>query len=363
MEYQKSKLLAFLAAEGLTPDVVLEANNARFAPTWYQKYFRTEAPSVSLDFTTIIGEDGIESLASVISRESEFTLRARKGIEKLKGEVPAIGVRRKLNAQELRNIELLLTSPSVSSSQRLTSVITSMIDDYLYTRNSVSRRVDSMVKQGLSTGRITIDTTNNPDGIVFDVPVLREDNISFSSGDWGNPDTDIIADITNEYQKSEDATDSQVVSKILIKRALWRKIANNKSVQAYVKAYIGNSGAKYVPTLSNVNDALEENLLATFEIVDDKAAVEADGVQSTFNSWEGNNAIFIPGGELGVIHNALADEQLNPVNGIEYITSGGILLSRWRERKPLCEITEAEYNAFPGFKAAKSIRILKTQGQ
>ena len=363
MEFQKSKLIAFLAAEGLTPDVILEANNSRFAPTWYQKYFRVEAPSVSLDFTTIIGEDGIESLATVASRESEFTLRARKGIEKLKGEVPPIGVRRKLNAQELRNIELLLTSPTVSSSQRLTSVIASMIDDYLYTRNSVSRRVDSMVKQGLSTGRITIDTSNNPDGVVFDVPVLADDNISFSSGDWGNPDTDIIADITREFEASEDATDAQPVEKMLIKRTLWRKIANNKSVQAYVKAYIGNSNAKYVPTLNNVNAALEENLLPVFEIVDDKAAVEKDGVQSSFSSWNGDNAIFIPGGELGVIHNALADEQLNPVNGIEYVVSDNILLSRWRERKPLAEITEAEWNAFPGFKAAKSIRIVKTLGE
>lgn len=362
MEYQKSKLLAFLAAEGLTPDVILEANNARFAPTWYQRYFRTEAPSVSLDFTTVIGEDGIESLASVVSRESEFTLRARKGIEKLKGEVPAIGVRRKLNAQELRNIELLLTSPSVSTSQRLTSVISSMVDDYLYTRNSVARRVDSMVKQGLSTGKITIDTTNNPDGIVFDVPVISDDNMSFSSGDWGHPDTDIVADITREYQKSEDATNAQPVDKMLIKRSLWRKIANNKSIQNYVKAYIGNSGAKYVPTITNVNAALEENLLPTFEIVDDKAAVESDGVQSSFNSWNGDNAIFIPSGELGVIHNALSDEQLNPVNGIEYIVSDNIVLSRWRERKPLAEITEAEYNAFPGFKSKNSIRIVKTLG-
>lgn len=363
MEYQKSKLLAFLAAEGLTPDVVLEANNTRFAPTWYQRYFRTEAPSVSLDFTTVIGEDGIESLASVISRESEFTLRARKGIEKLKGEVPAIGVRRKLNAQELRNIELLLTSPSVSTSQRLTSVITSMIDDYLYTRNSVARRVDSMVKQGLSTGRVTIDTTNNPDGIIFEVPVIDEKNISFASGDWGNADTDIIADIIKQYEASEDATNAQPISKMLIKRSLWRKVANNKSIQAYVKAYIGNSGSKYVPTIVNVNAALEENLLPVFEIVDDKAAVESDGIQSNFNSWNGDNAIFIPGGELGVIHNALADEQLNPVNGIEYVISDNIMLSRWRERKPLAEITEAEWNAFPGFKAAKSIRIVKTLGQ
>ncbi|KGE14624.1 major capsid protein [Sphingobacterium deserti] len=363
MEYQKSKLLAFLAAEGLTPDVILEANNTRFAPTWYQRYFRTEAPSVSLDFTTVIGEDGIESLASVISRESEFTLRARKGIEKLKGEVPAIGVRRKLNAQELRNIELLLTSPSVSGSQRLTSIITSMIDDYLYTRNSVARRVDSMVKQGLSTGRVTIDTTNNPDGIVFDVPVIKDTNITPASGDWANPDHDIIADINRETQAAEDATDAQPISKILITRSLWRKISTNKSVQNYVKAYIGNSGAKYVPTLVNVNSALEENLLPTFEIVDDKAAVETDGVQSSFSSWNADNAIFIPGGELGVIHNALADEQLNPVNGIEYIVSDNILLSRWRERKPLAEITEAEWNAFPGFKAAKSIRIIKTKGE
>ncbi|MBW5301200.1 hypothetical protein, partial [Escherichia coli] len=100
MELQRSALLQFLANDGITPEIMLETAEARFAPLWFPQYFRTADPTVSLEFQTILSAETLEAMATVGSRESEVPLHGRQGLEKLKGEVPPIFVGRKFNAQE-----------------------------------------------------------------------------------------------------------------------------------------------------------------------------------------------------------------------------------------------------------------------
>ncbi len=353
---QHSLLVKFLNDNGLTPSVLLENNNARFANLWFPNYFRMDDPTTRLDFATIVGQDRLEALATIVSRESEFPKHSRQGLDKIKAEIPSIGVGRKLNAQELRDIRSILNDSSLSTDVKLTRIINNIVEDMLYCRNSVLRRVDSMVKQLVSTGSVDITTDNNPNGIVFNVPIVDEGNISDSAGDWTNPDFDIIEEIEKEFEVSDNA--NRPVDKILIKRSLFSHIKRNKSVQKYYEGYLNQRG-KAIVNLESINETLTANMLPIFEIVDDKAVLQIDGVNENWNAWNGNNAVFVPGGELGIIHNAYADEELSPVEGIDYSLSDRVLLSRWRERKPLAEITEGEINAFPGFEAAKSVRIKK----
>ncbi|WP_282638100.1 major capsid protein [Sphingobacterium thalpophilum] len=361
MELQRSALLTFLANEGITPDVMLEAAEARFAPLFFPRFFRTLDPTVSLEYETIISNETLEAMATVGSRESEYPLHSRGGLEKLKGEVPPIFLRRKLNAQERRNIEILIGSNALGLPERLRQVMAREVEDFLYCRNAIMRRLDSMVKQAVFNGTISITLSNNPGGIVFDVPLVGADNRLNANGDWDNVDTDIVKDL--EAVRLKTLITGVPFETILISEAKWYKIINNKSLQNLVKGwYNPGSNARYATTLESLNNALTANRLPVFEIVSDLAYVQIDGKKSATTSINVDNAIFIPAGELGVIHNALADEQITPIDNVTYINSDGILLSRFREPKPIAEITEGVYNAFPGLTQAKNIFILNTKG-
>jgi len=361
MELQRSALLSFLANEGITPEVMLEAAESRFAPLFYPRFFDTEAPSVSLEYSTIISNETLEAMATVGSRESEYTLHSRQGLEKLKGEVPPIFLRRKLNAQERRNLEILLGSNALSLPDRLRQVMAREVDDYVYCRNAIQRRLDSMVKQAVFNGTISITLDNNPDGIVFDVPLIGADNRLTANGNWDNENTDIVKDF--EAVRLKTLITGVGFDRVLIHESKWYKIINNKSLQNLVKGYMNpGSNARYALTLENVNAVLTANRFPIFEIVSDLAYVQVDGKKSATTSINVDNAIFIPAGDLGVIHNSLADEQITPIDNVTYLTSDNILLSRFRDPKPVAEITEGVYNAFPGLTQAKNIFILNTKG-
>lgn len=361
MELQRSALLAFLANEGITPEVMLEAAEARFAPLFYPRFFRTLDPTVSLEYETIISNETLEAMATVGSRESEYPLHSRGGLEKLKGEVPPIFLRRKLNAQERRNLEILLGSNALGLPQRLREVMAREVEDFVYCRNAIQRRLDSMAKQAVFNGKISITLDNNPNGIVFDLPLLSPDNLLVSNGDWDNVDTDIVKDFENVRLKS--LITGVPFEAVLISEYKWFKIINNKSLQNLLKGFMNpGSNARYAFTLENINAVLTANRFPVFEIISDLAYVQIDGKKSATTSINVDNAVFIPGGDLGLIHNALADEQITPMENVTYLVSDNILLSRFRESKPVAEITEGVYNAFPGLSQAKNIFILNTKG-
>lgn len=361
MELQRSALLAFLANEGITPEVMLEAAEARFAPLFYPRFFRTLDPTVSLEYETIISNETLEAMATVGSRESEYTLHSRGGLEKLKGEVPPIFLRRKLNAQERRNLEILLGSNALGLPQRLREVMAREVEDFVYCRNAIQRRLDSMAKQAVFNGKISITLDNNPNGIVFDLPLLSQDNLLTSNGDWDNVDTDIVKDF--EAVRLKTLITGVPFEMVLISESKWFKIINNKSLQNLLKGFMNpGSNARYAFTLENINAVLTANRFPVFEIISDLAYVQIDGKKSATTSINVDNAVFIPGGDLGLIHNALADEQITPMENVTYLVSDNILLSRFRESKPIAEITEGIYNAFPGLSQAKNIFILNTKG-
>lgn len=360
MERINSQLLQFLADNGITVQMIIDRANERFAPVWYPRYFRVAPPTVSLDFTTIIGKSRVEAMASIVARGAEFPMRSRAGILKVQGEVPSIGVMRSLDARQIREISMMRTMPGVTDIQRLNIIIDYIFNDFQYCANAVNKRLDAMAIQAVSTGEITIDATNNPDGITFTVPLLMDAGNKLKPVKvWSDTTADIIKDL--EDVREAAIAKGRAISKVLISRSLWLKMTKNTSLQNFVKGYFNpGSNLKYAFTLSSLNQALTENQFWNFEIVDELTAVEKDGIPSPFRAWDQDNAVFVPTGELGIIHNSLADEQLTPIPNVQYGTAGNILLSRWYQHKPVTEFTAGEWNAFPGLEAIDGIFILDT---
>jgi len=360
-QHQKSRLVEFLAGEGVTPEMVLSAAEARFAPLFFPRYFRTAAPRPSLRYETVLSGESLEAMAAVVSPESEYPLHGRQGMRRLAGEVPAIAVRRQKNANDLRELQVLIASNALGLEERLRQVIEQEADDMLYVRNAVLRRLDAMCKQAVSTGSVTVTPGNNPDGIAFDVPLVPAANRLKSNADWGNENTDIVKDLETVRQKALET--GAPIAKVLVGESLWYSIINNKSLQSLLKGWFNpGTNARYAVTLEAANAALSANRLPAIEVVPDLAHVQTDGKRTPAHSWARDSAAFVPAGGLGVVHCALANEQMYPVSGVDYLVSDGVLISRWREQKPLAEVTEGVWCAFPGLEQAANMFVMDTKG-
>lgn len=355
--------------------VLVNTNLDAFKVPVWKKFFTLGNPQMGLTYATAVGKSRIEAAASVVEHGSEAPLRSRATADRYTGEVAAIKVKRKMDEQEYRNY-LTMQAVSTNDEAKKQQIIRLIWDDVSYVVNSVNARIDYMVGQALSTGKVKLDIDTNPDGIVpgeIDLLVthnyLSGNAAAFNHGNnnrlWIDaakatalPLTDIQY-ITQYYWK----TYGTVFGKILMTpEKLWI-LLNNEQVQAHLKGSLGIvAGQDALFSQANLNAYLTAQGLPVIELFDAKGAVEKDGKIVPVDLWANSKYVtFIPAGDVGVIHNAVPIEQIAPVAGVQYASTDNILVSKWSQTEPFGEFTRGEISAFPGLEVADQMCIIDTE--
>jgi len=343
--------------------VLIDTNKDAFKESFFARYFPLGNPQMGLTYSTIIGKSRIEAAASVVAHGSEAPLRSRAGLEKLSGEIAAIKVKRKMDDQSYREW-LTMQAVSTNDEAKKQQIIALIWDDVQYVVDSVTARLDWMAAQALSTGKINISTTANPDGyspgeIDLLVPSdnkgdLRKFGGSGSDDHWGaataTPMSDILKFTEDKYNET-----GVTFEKIVMTPAKWADV--RKSTE--VKEAVGD--AKF-PSLEAVNTELNSLGLPYIELINPKIRIETDGVISSIDAWANKKYVtFLPSAQAGIMHNALSIEQISPVSTVDYATANNILVSKWAQTEPFGEFTRGELAAFPGLEVADTMYIIDTE--
>jgi hypothetical protein len=350
--------------------VYVDENLEKFKAPFFPNYFSFGTPKGDLSYATAIGRSRIEAAASVVAHGSESPLRGRAGLEKLSGEVAALKVKRKMDESEYRNWMVFQGMP-VSDEAKKQQIVRLIWDDVKHVVDSVTSRLDIMVKQALSTGVVAITAATNPDGIaVGNIDMLiaanRNTGIGTAFGGtasqvWTATGAQTIADatpISDIIEMVENMEDQGIAfEKILMTPAKWRAISRVTEVMTA----IGGAGNPVSPTLEQFNSYLVDRQLPYIELVVGRHSIETNGNLTVITPWPNARVTFIPAGPLGVIHNALAIEEMTPVAGVSYAVSDRTLVSKWSETEPFGEYTRGEIAAFPGLEAADNLYIVDTE--
>ena len=115
------------------------------------------------------------------------------------------------------------------------------------------------------------------------------------------------------------------------------------------------------PTLAEFNNYLADRQLPVIELVTGRHTIETSGNISVITPWDDSRVTFVPDGQLGVIHNALAVEEMVPVGGVDYALAQRTLVSKWSQTEPFGEYTRGEIAAFPGLETADSMYIVDVE--
>lgn len=341
--------------------VMIDDANDQFAPVWFPRYFTWDAPKTQLTFETVIGRSRLNPAASMIARGSRAPLRARPGMEKVTGSIPQMAEKFKMDENDYREF-LALQSMNVSEETKFNQIMDMMFNDVKNVGDSAMKRLDYMALEAVSTGKLTLTLSNNPDGtqqlIALDLlfPTENQTNAAVS---WNNPTTakpitDIITVVNLHRPKGNR------FAKILMTWETWNKFIVTTEVQNVYTAYVGKINQIMRPTLENINSYMSSQGLPAIEIVDEVIAIEKDGVTTPQYPFKTENAAFIPAGNLGVIHNAISIEELRPVQAVTYAKYNRALISKFAENEPFYEYTKVELNAIPGVSVADSIHLLST---
>lgn len=347
-------------ADGM--QVMIDQKLDQFAKPWFPQYFPFAPQQVSLSFENAIGRSRIEAAASVTSEDSKAPLRSRPSLEKYRGEVVPIMQKFPMHKSDYRDFLALQNMVGVSDAAKRNQLLDFMFGDVRKAGESADARVDMMCLQAVSTGKVKIDATTNPDGLVMD-----DIDLLMPSGNKVNADTSwataasakpLSVDIPGIVQAA--AARGISFQKMLMDVSLWFKFIQIAEVKSLVSNMLGTKQAGNVLlTLDAVNGLLGAAGFPIIELVNRKIGVEKDGVITAINPWDVNNVSFVPAGQLGVIKNAIPIEQISPVPQVSYATYNRSLISKFKENEPFAEYTKVELIAFPAFEAIDSVYILK----
>jgi Phage major capsid protein E len=358
-----SKIASIFGVYATNLQAVVNSANDRFKPTFYDKYFGWAPTQQTLNFTSVIGASRIEAAASIVNRASGAPLRSRAELAKYQGEIPAIKEKFSMREGDYRDF-LALQALSLDDATKKKQLLDFLFNDIQNAGNAAHKRLDIMVLQAISTGKISLTVDTNPDGIVLkeDMDLLMpSDNKSTVTGTesrkWVNsatatPITDITAVVSAATLKGKS------FAKILISPVEFNRMKVCKEVVDSLISFNQLQKGASVATLDKINEYLSANLLPVLEIVDEVVGIEKDGIIGALRPFAQSNLSFIPAGQLGTIKNAVSIEQLQPVGHVNYATYKNALISKWQENDPWGEFTAVELNAFPALDAIDNIYIL-----
>jgi len=268
-----------------------------------------------------------------------------------------------MNEEEYRNY-LTVQNMSLSEEAKRSQLLDLMFGDLKKAGDAALKRVDVMVLQALSLGKVTVNATNNPDGLnLVDIDLaMPSTNFKTVIEKWSVFATaDPFQDIQT-IVKNADAEKGLMFEKILMTLNTFWKLQKCAKVVAGLNAFYRlDSKAQTLGTLEQINQFLTANQWPVIEIVNVTVGIEKDGIINPYKPFNDTSVSFIPSGKLGLIHNAFAIEQMMPVQGISYATFEKVLLKKYFTSNPWGEFTDCELNAFPGVEAIDRIYILDVE--
>jgi len=349
-----------LASKQNLQALIDNSQSALYGQSVWRQYLDWGLPQIELTFDTIIGRSRIEAAASIVDPDGNAPLRSRGKLELLEGKIPTMKEAFKLNQKEYRALQSLQALP-ISDAERKQQLIKKLYDDVSIAATSTDRRLDYMFWQGISTFKINVDITNNPDGVAFgEVDLLAASDQSRTvSVTWSTSTADPFKDINDVVDYA--ATKGRRFTEIWIESETWLNIKNLDKVKFAISGYMNpGSNKNFVVTLERVNEYLAANQLPVLKLVNVRTNIEKDGKSTIINPFKKENVVFVPAGKLGIVHNALAIEEMEPVQGKTYAKYDRTLLKKYREDNPWAEMTEVELNAFPALEQIDGIYLLQT---
>ena len=328
--------------------------------TLWRKYLEQGIPQVSLTFDSAIGRERIEAAASIVDSDASAPLRSRNKLELYKGKIPAIKEAFKMTQDEMRQLEMLKSMNINGTNNALLSFLNKDLQEAAV---SGDKRVDIMLLQAMSTLKIDVNATNNPDGVIYgEIDLLAK---SYQKQGvptvWSDSATaDPISDIMN-FTQWVWSTKGIQFGVMTMSYDMWLNFIKSAKVKTWLSSFfnIGKGSSSFAITLDNVNMALTANRLPVIDIINHVSHIEKDGKPTFYKAFDVNAVSFMPAGKIGKLFNAVSMEKLHPVESVSYADFGPTLVKKYADNNPLTEYTEMEMNAFPSVDVDK-IFILTT---
>jgi len=362
--YNKYDLLGQLLGSADLQGFVDKVMSTRHNVAKWKSYFAWDTMKIDDSFDAMEAEVDLYPMASLIDYDSPKPKRATQGITIYSGKIPKMGHAFELTEQDLRQMMVIINRGGAVSSREIFDLMYNTVNKLEFGAHA---RLNYMGFQGMSTGKIVVDSSNNPDGGVIytvdlRVPSANKKYAGFSNGvsaAWTDPTATPLTDLKDWVEWAEDnylPTDIMRMSK-----NLWRTFSTHPNVIKDVRAYFANTNLTGgVVANAQLRAYMNEIGLPLIEIIDERSGLQLDGVTTNVGAWDESNITLSAAGQVGLVKNAEPISVNDPSKRSAFTEGGRIKIVEKNDDSLITRGFEMEALAVPILSSAKQYSIMDT---
>ncbi len=327
---------------------------AKAAPAHMYQAFFPEQVTPSLKWESILNSDQYATAAPVISFGDAAPVAARRQVEKLSGDIPPIAFKRSLPEEYIINLN------NVNYRQ---AIISRIFDDAMWCTESIKYRLDFMALQLLSSGKITLDSDTNADGIVetLDYKLSTWQKV-YPGTVWSSIST--ATPLTNLYTWCKALRDKGFLpNAIWMTRTEFQYLKTSTEFITTYKALFSNGKVQTAWLgLAAVNEIITNNDLPPIYLIDDMIDYQkANGTLDVVRrAWKTSTVAITSGTDFGKTLFAPTAEEIIVNKNYMLAKAGNIAVQKYSIPDPIQEWTKAKAVAFPVWSASNKIIMANT---
>lgn len=330
---------------------LVNKRNERLAPVIYREFLDWDVPQLSLSYKNIIGDERVAAMAAVNASGSAAPLRERIGMQVYEGKIPYISHKFAMDEDKLREFLTLSESKLITPEQNKKMTLDLMFNDIKLAIDGVENRLDFIFLRQLSTAKIDLTTSSNPDGVALGkLSILpKEENIITPKVFWDDEKANPIQDIDDAV----DAIETEIGVKpdvIFMNKKTFNLLINKAKTADFFKKL---GVAAVLMDLAKVNEYLKQNSLPEIRILNKKFKVQGTkGKMTSIDGFVDGAVTFAFSGKLGLVKNAInlqaARQTSNNSQGTFSNVKDGIWVQKWSpEAEEYTEYTKGQTIAMP----------------
>lgn len=341
--------------KGITIRVVETLNGDDAPRTYLHRELLKKDFSVTGKWETLIGEHQLVA-ADFVAMDSSLPLKSRGSLGKASGDIPKQGIEFTLNEKQLSELDALVAQGGSKE-----QIVAKLFADTPKAIGGVYEKNEFAFLQGLSTGITLVEDPNNvgtgvrldfgyPSSNKFNMPQITED---LNVDQFLQPLLDKAS--TDGNSPSVAYTDPATIN--ALRSTDWAK-------QLFVTgggvAVMGADSKLPRPSLSKLNEVLQDEYGFVFRPINRSVRLQKDGVNTDVKPWAPGAIVFTDAGVVGSLAYARLAEQNHPVAGVSYqLVDDYILASKFRTNRPsLKEFTTAQARSIPVISNVDRIYLL-----
>ena len=323
-------------------------------PYYHKLLFKPEY-SVDGKWRSMTG-DSNRVTADFVALDSRLPLKKRDTVKKAEDEIPKMGMKKYLNENQMRQIQLL------ELTDRFEEVRDVLYNDSFKVVTGVEEMNEYLALQAVSNGAILVPDANKV-GLGMRVSFgVNEDNRFGVASSWkDDANADIIEDIERMVEHARD--EGYTIRYIHMNKATSKLVLKNNIVKQYYGDYLNFIGTNIPrPNLEQLNSALAGDKGYQINVIDRTVKFERDGVREVKDCWADGMVVGTVDLSLGkLIYTDLAEERF-PDEDVVYQKVGSYtLVSRWHENDPIREYTSSQAACLPVLQDMDSLFYLNSE--